>query len=75
VSNNPLVYFVTHGPQPAYTQEGKQLWQVQAKASTDGKTVEDVVLTFDTQENALRFKRDVNYTMEPTKLWDEEEDE
>jgi len=68
-----LIYFVTDGPVPMYTSEGREVWQVQAQVSDDnGKTCEPMVFTFDTEEHAIKFKRDINYKMEPTKLGEKE---
>jgi len=74
VPDGSLVYFVTKGPTAGYTRDGTELWQVLAKVSKDNRTVEDVVFTFEKGEHAIKFKRDVNYTMKPTKLWDEEDE-
>ena len=66
---DPLVYFVLGLPKETADQNGKVMWRIHSKGSLDGgKTVEDLVHYFDTQENAVRFKRDVNYATEPVKL-------
>jgi hypothetical protein len=54
--------------------DGKVLWQVEAKVSGGGGgTVEPMVFTFGTEEQAIAFKRKVNYTMEPTIIGEEDE--
>lgn len=64
-----LVYFVTDGPILFITAGGVGVWQVQAQVSGDsGRTVGPMVFTFELEEQALKFKRDVNYQMEPTVL-------
>lgn len=68
-----LVYFVTKGPVWALTELYNKVWQVEAQVSKDGgKTVESMVFTFEAEEHAIQFKRDINYQMEPTRLGEEE---
>lgn len=68
-----LVYFVTKGPVWNCHSNVTTVWQVEAQVSADdGETVRSMVFTFDTEEHALKFKRDVNHTMEPTRLGEEE---
>ncbi len=68
-----LVYFVTEGPVSNLTPQGDRVYQVEARVSgDDGKTVEPMVFTFETEEHAIKFKREVNYKMEPTRLGEEE---
>ena len=68
-----LVYFVTKGPEWGSNLYDNDVWQVQAQVSADdGETVRSMVFTFDSEENALQFKRDVNSKMEPTRLGEED---
>lgn len=68
-----LVYFVTKGPVWGLTETYNVMWQVEAQVSNDdGGTVRPMVFTFYTEENALKFKRDINYKIEPTELGVEE---
>lgn len=68
-----IIYFVTFGPVWVYTDDNRDVWQVKAQVSSDdGKTVRSMVFTFNTEEHAIKFKRDVNFTMEPTVLGEEE---
>ena len=68
-----LVYFVTKGPVWGSDLYNNDVWQVQAQVSADdGETVRSMVFTFDSEENAIKFKRDVNTKMEPTVLGEEE---
>jgi len=66
------VYFVTEGPVCILTDTYQEVWKVQAKVSNDDVTVHDMVFTFRTEEHALKFKRDVNYSMEPIDIGKEE---
>ncbi len=68
-----LVYFVTDGPVWALTNEYDEVWQVQAQVSEDGKVIRPMVFTFATEEAAIKFKRDINFKLEPTKLGEEDE--
>lgn len=73
MSKGLIVYFVTKGPVWGIDLLCDDVWQVEAQVSEDGgKTVRSMVFTFEEEEHALEFKRDVNYTMEPTVLGEEE---
>ena len=68
-----LVYFITKGPVWGSDLYDNDVWQVQAQVSPDdGETVRSMVFTFDSEDHAIKFKRDVNSKMEPTVLGEEE---
>ena len=75
-SKGTLVYFVTHGPRSEFLLDGTEVWQCMAQVSPDGgKTVGPMVFTFETEEDAIAFKYDVNSEMEPMKIGKDDEDE
>lgn len=68
-----IVYFVTHGPSRFVTENGNVIYTNKAIASIDkGETCGPMVFNFEEEEQAIQFKRDVNYTMELTILGEEE---
>ena len=68
-----LVYFVTEGPVWGSDIHDNDVWQVKAQVSHDqGKTVVPMIITFGSEEQAIGFKRDINYNMEPTVVGEEE---
>lgn len=67
-----LIYFITKGPEPFFTHDGYRIFRVEAQVSNDGKTVQPMVFSFEAEEQAINFKRAVNYKMEPTTLGEEE---
>ena len=73
-SKDTLVYVVTHGPRSEFCLDGTEVWQCRAQVSEDGgKTVGSMVFTFETEEDAIAFKRDVNSEMEPMKIGEDDE--
>jgi len=72
---NLLIYFVTKGPVRYVTNNGEEVWQVEARVSNDnGETCAPMVFTFETEEYAVKFTREVNYKMEPTRLGGDEDE-
>lgn len=68
-----IVYFVTEGPTASYCSDGTEVWQCKAQVSNDsGKTVGSMVFTFETEDHAIDFKRDVNSKIEPIIIGEEE---
>jgi len=75
MSESLRVYFITSGPAPHETDYGDVVHSVKAQASTDGgETVITMWFNFDTHENALAFKNEVNNRMEPTIIGEEEDE-
>ena len=70
-----LVYFVTDGPAWGLTDLYDEVWQVLAIVSEDGgKTVTRSTFSFATEEHAIEFKRDINFTLEPTKIGEDDDE-
>lgn len=75
MTENLLIYFVTEGPISDFCPDGTEVWYVEARVSEDGgETVRSVMLTFETEEDAIQFKHEVNSEMEPLKLGEDDED-
>ncbi len=69
-----LIYFVTKGPVSEFLTDGTEVWLVEAQVSADdGKTMRPMVFTFETEEDAIDLKHDVNSQMEPLKLGEDDE--
>ena len=71
--NGLLIYFVTQGPKSGFHPDGTEVWQVEAQVSKDnGETMKPMIFTFEAEEEAISFKRDVNLQIEPMKVGEEE---
>lgn len=70
-----LVYHVHEGPE-YWTEEGDDYWAVKASVSADGgASLVYMLFNFDDEELAEKFKKQVNNSMEPIEIGDEEQDE
>ena len=69
-----LIYFVTQGPKSEFCLDGTEVWQVEAQVSDDGgRTMQPNIFTFEKEEDAISFKRDVNLQMEPMRVGEDNE--
>ena len=74
MAKDTLVYFVTHGPKSEFCSDGTEVWQCKARVSKDGgNTVQSMMFTFETEEDAIAFKYDVNFEMGPLKIGGDDE--
>ena len=61
------VYFIHGDPVWHVNDESEECYQLKAQVTLDGgTTTEQIWLTFETEEEALKFTETVNGNMEPT---------